>query len=75
MRTQNHPSSAYQKFVSSMETGYEDWHDGVGYDVDALKQITGPEQTAAIKILAEHLGREHRNAPDHPDALKNLVLD
>ena len=63
MRAQNHPSPDYLKFVSSMEISYDDWHDGVGYDLDSLGKISGPEQAAAVKLLAEHLD----TAPDWRD--------
>jgi hypothetical protein len=54
MRTQT-ASPAYQKFLSSMQITYEDWHEGVGYDLEALKQITELERGAAIKLLEERL--------------------
>jgi HEAT repeat protein len=54
MRTQT-ASPAYQNFLSSMEISYEDWHDGVGYDLEALKQITDPERDAVVKLLEERL--------------------
>jgi hypothetical protein len=54
MTTQK-PSSAYQTFLSSMEISYVQWHDGEGYDLEALGNSTKAEQTAAVVLLAERL--------------------
>lgn len=35
----NPTSSALEKFLQSMHIGYIEWHDGIGYDLDALKQM------------------------------------
>jgi hypothetical protein len=48
-------SSAYKKFLSSMQISHSDWHDGVGYDVEALENITKAERAAAVEMLAERL--------------------
>jgi hypothetical protein len=49
------PSPAYTTFLDSMKIGYEQWHDGMGYDLDALRQIDGDEREAVESILIEHL--------------------
>ena len=41
-----------------MKLGYEEWKEGIGYDVEALAEITPEERSAAVEVLAEHL-RDH----------------
>jgi len=55
MRTQGHHSPAYAKFLASMEISYEDWHNGVGYDLEALKEFSGPERASIVQVLDERL--------------------
>jgi hypothetical protein len=38
---------ALDRFLKSLFIDYEKWHDGVGYDVDALREATPAERTAA----------------------------
>jgi hypothetical protein len=35
--------SALQRFLDSMKIGYIEWHDGIGYDLNALKELTHDE--------------------------------
>jgi len=42
---------ALDRFRNSLFIDYEKWHDGVGYDVDALRELTPPERTAAESRL------------------------
>jgi hypothetical protein len=44
------PSAAFNRFKASMNIGYIEWHDGIGYDLDALREL-GPEEV----VLAETL--------------------
>jgi len=37
-------SEAFQRFQKSMNIGYEQWHDGIGYDLDAFRQMTPEER-------------------------------
>jgi hypothetical protein len=39
------------RFKRSMEIDYEKWHDGVGYDIEALRQLSGSEREEAEKII------------------------
>jgi hypothetical protein len=39
------------RFKRSMEINYEKWHDGVGYDIEALRQASAPEREAIEKML------------------------
>jgi hypothetical protein len=48
------PSADFVKFRDSMNIGYEEWHDGIGYDLEALGRLAGEEQRAAETTL---LGR------------------
>jgi hypothetical protein len=44
-------SAAARKFEASMVIGYEQWHDGIGYDLEALAQMTEAERQAVGKVL------------------------
>lgn len=48
------PPAALRRFEQSMEIDYYKWHDGIGYDLDALKEATAAERQAIETIL---LGR------------------
>lgn len=48
-------SAAFTRFLSSMQIDYEKWHDGVGYDLDALAQIHGEEQRRIEAMLIERM--------------------
>src|SRR5262245_46176842 len=48
-------SDAYDAFRRSMTIDYEKWHDGVGYDLDALKGLDPAEIDEIEAILIEHL--------------------
>jgi hypothetical protein len=42
------PSDAYKKFMASTIMDYEKWHDGIGYDLEAFKQMTPQEQANTV---------------------------
>jgi hypothetical protein len=44
-------SEAYQRFLESMKIDYYKWHDGIGYDLEALRQLAPDERNMAEKIL------------------------
>lgn len=49
------PSEAYQLFLDSMIIGFDQWHDGIGYDLEALGRL-GPKERASIEnLLIENL--------------------
>lgn len=52
---QNKPSEAYQTFLDSMNIGFDQWHDGTGYDLDALSQLTAPERASIEQLLTGKL--------------------
>src|SRR5207249_1687233 len=45
------PSDAYTKFMKSTIMDYEKWHDGIGYDLDAFRQMTPQEQAGVVAEL------------------------
>jgi hypothetical protein len=47
---QHMPSPEYQRFLQSMKIGYEEWHDGTGYDLEALRSL-GPEEKQQAEDL------------------------
>jgi hypothetical protein len=47
------PSEAYKKFADSTNISYEQWHDGIGYDIDALSKVTDKErEVLAARLIA-----------------------
>src|SRR5215471_11965677 len=51
-------SEASQRFHVSQRIGYEQWHDGVGYDMEAYATMTPEERDAAAAVV---------RAKSHPD--------
>ena len=50
---------ALDRFRNSLFIDYEKWHDGVGYDVDALRELTPAERmTAESRLDATHDWRD-----------------
>jgi hypothetical protein len=47
-------SPAYQRFLESTVIDYEKWHDGVGYDLTALDDMSAVERE---RVLEQMLGR------------------
>lgn len=54
-------SPAYERFLASTEIGSEQWHDGIGYDLDALGQLTGEERGVAEAWLVGRADRDWRD--------------
>jgi hypothetical protein len=44
-------SPAYQRFIDSMKIDYEKWHDGIGYDLDAIDEMTEDERKDLTTLL------------------------
>jgi hypothetical protein len=61
--------TALGRFQRSMEINYEKWHDGVGYDLDAIAAASPEERTAMETILL------NRNMADWRDAEALALLD
>jgi hypothetical protein len=49
------------RFVRSMIIDYEKWHDGVGYDLEALEQASPEERSSIEKVLISSKGRDWRD--------------
>ena len=54
-------ASALRRFERSMVIDYEKWHDGIGYDMDALRDATPGERDAIERILVDHHPRDWRD--------------
>jgi hypothetical protein len=50
-----------QRFKASMKIGFEEWHDGIGYDIEALKIASQRERDAIEQILINHTPRDWRD--------------
>ena len=53
--------SPLQRFEKSMVIDYEKWHDGVGYDVDALRSASQAERKAIEQMVIHHSPRGWRD--------------
>jgi len=54
-------SEAFDRFMASTAIDYEAWHDGVGYDLDALRALEGADQAEAEGFLLERAGSDWRD--------------
>jgi hypothetical protein len=63
------PGGAAERFLGSMQITYEMWHDGVGYDLDALSKVPASARDAIETVL---LGRQ---PPDWRDIEALAALD
>ena len=59
--TQSAPVSYIQRFEKSMNIDYEKWHEGLGYDLDAIKLASATERKAIEQILVQHYPRDWRD--------------
>ena len=50
-----------QRFKASMKIGFEEWHDGIGYDIEALRMASQGERDAIEQILINHSPRDWRD--------------
>ena len=53
--------SPLQRFQKSMEIDYEKWHDGIGYDIDAIGLASPTERKAIEQLLIQHTPRDWRD--------------
>ena len=58
---QSSSDSSQRRFEKSMKIDYEKWHDGIGYDVDAIKLASPEEREAIEKMLIRHTPRDWRD--------------
>lgn len=49
------PSDAYKTFTASMTITVNEWRDGIGFDLEALKNVTDSERNELEKLLAHRL--------------------
>ena len=49
------PSEACQPFLDSMVMDFDKWHDGTGYDLEALEQLGPEERDSMEKLLIKNL--------------------
>jgi hypothetical protein len=64
-------ASPLRRFERSMVLDYEKWHDGIGYDLDALRAADGSERDAIEAMLVTHEPRDWRDV----EALAALGTD
>ena len=51
----------FQRFRASTNIGFEEWHDGIGYDIEALRMVSQEERDAIEQILINHYPRDWRD--------------
>jgi hypothetical protein len=44
-------SEAFERFQKSTKLGYDDWHDGTGYDLDAFSEMTSNEKERVVQEI------------------------
>ena len=49
------------RFVNSMKIDYEKWHDGIGYDIEAIEEANTREREAIESILLDKTPRDWRD--------------
>ena len=54
-------SEAFNRFKRSMDIGYEQWHDGIGYDLDAIDHLTDAEKKMAENLLIPRAEKDWRD--------------
>jgi hypothetical protein len=71
--------SPMARFIESMNIDYEKWHDGVGYDLEILKEANNKEREAIERILVNRNPKGWRDiealaALDTPGARQALII-
>ena len=54
-------SAAYERFLASTNIDYDRWHDGVGYDLDALRELDPDEHFRAEHWLLARAANDWRD--------------
>jgi len=75
--------SPLQRFEASMKIGFKEWHDGIGYDIEAIKIASQTEREAIEQVLISHSPRDWRdiealagiNTNSARDAIKEAIKD
>jgi len=73
----SNPDSPLQRFAKSMKIDYEKWHDGIGYDLNAIKLASPTERKEIEQMLIQHRPRDWRDIEalaeiDSEDAKKTI---
>jgi hypothetical protein len=55
MRTMKEHSADYQQFLKSLAIGYNEWHEGIGFDLDAIAALKGEERGEAEEMLLDRM--------------------
>jgi hypothetical protein len=50
-----------QRFEASMQIGFEEWHDGIGYDIEAIRLASQAERETIEQIIINHSPRDWRD--------------
>ena len=60
---EGNPSSPtpFQRFEESMKIGFEEWHDGIGYDIAAIRIASQAELDVIEQLLINHIPRDWRD--------------
>src|SRR5438105_1059993 len=60
-------TAQHDKSMASMKLTYEQWHDGIGYDLEALAQLTDHEKQEVEELLESRSDLDWRDieALDH----------
>ena len=53
-------TQAKKRFLESMEMNYEKWHDGTGYDLNALDEMTKEDKDSIVSMLTTNLDEPWR---------------
>ena len=76
------PTDAYSKFMASLQLDYDRWHDGDGYDLEALANIDESERANVVSELTrrdatwrEIEALEHIDIPPAFMAIKRALHD
>lgn len=75
--------SPLRRFEKSMMIDYEKWHDGIGYDLDAIRLASQIERIAIEQMLIKHSPRDWRdiealaqiNTKSAMETIKNAIKD
>ena len=70
-------SPDFARFRQSMDIGYEQWHDGIGYDLEALARLADDERQLAFDILVARRSADWRDIEaldclGSPEAIKQV---
>jgi ATP-dependent DNA ligase len=56
-------SAAQERFLASTDIDYERWHEGTGYDLDALRELDPDERFRTEQWLLARAGQDWRDRP------------